>query len=74
VKPREKKPEVVYRIIDRATGEAVGSYSRAFCDEYDFYSPGEARSANVHDLFQNREKYAIARYRVTYELIEEDVP
>ncbi|KKL88084.1 hypothetical protein LCGC14_1928200 [marine sediment metagenome] len=38
MKPREKKPEIVYRIIDKATGEVVGSYSRACCDEYDFSS------------------------------------
>ena len=32
MKPREKKPEIVYRIINRETGAAVGSYSRAYCD------------------------------------------
>lgn len=73
MKPKEKKPEIIYRIINRETGEATGSYSRACCDEYDFNSPEEARSANCFDMFQNREKYKIAKYRVTYELIEEDV-
>ena len=57
MKPREKKPETVYRIIDKKTGNAKGSYSRACCDEYDFNSISEAR---------------IAKYKVTYELIEED--
>lgn len=74
MKPKERKPEVVYRIIDRATGEAVGSYSRAYCDEYDFGSVAEARSANCHDAFKDNEKYAVAQYRVTYELIDPDVP
>lgn len=73
MKPREKKPGTVYRIIDRATGEPVGSYSRAYCDEYDFSSSDEARSANCHGIFKDRDKYAIAKYRVTYELIEADV-
>ena len=73
MKPREKKPEIVYRIIDRKTGDAVGSYSRAYCDEYDFYTPSEARNANCHGVFENTEKYKIAKYRVTYELIEDDV-
>ena len=72
MKPREKKPEIVYRIIDRESGTACGSYSRACCDEYDFGSPERARSANCHDIFQNREKYAIAKYKVTYELLEAD--
>lgn len=72
VKPREKKPETVYRIINRTTGEPVGSYSRAYCDEYDFHSPREARSANVHGIFEDRTKYKIARYRVTYELLDDD--
>lgn len=74
MKPREKKPEIVYRIIERKTGHAVGSYSRAYCDEYDFNSPQEARTANWHGIFEDKDKYAIAKYRVTYELIEYDTP
>ena len=73
MKPKEKKPEEVFRIIDRKTGEAVGSYSRAYCDEFDFSSAAEARNANCHNVFQDREKYKIAKYRVTYELIDDDV-
>ena len=73
MKPREKKPEIVYRIIDRATGEVMGSYSRAYCDEYDFNSSEEARGANCHGIFQNRAKYKIAKYQVTYTLIDDDV-
>ena len=73
MKPKEKKPEVVFRIIDKETGEAVGSYSRAYCDEFDFNSPSEARNANCHGVFEDREKYKIAKYKVTYTLIEDDV-
>ncbi len=73
MKPKEKKPKIVYRIIDRKTGKAQGSYSRAYCDEFDFDSVGSARHANCHGIFDDKEKYAISKYRVTYELIEEDV-
>ena len=73
MKPREKKPEIIFRIINNETGEHTGSYSRAYCDEYDFRSADEARSANCHGIFENKEKYRIARYKVTYELIEDDV-
>lgn len=73
MKPKENKPETVYRIMNRETGEPVGSYSRAYCDEYDFNSADEARSANCHGMFQDKNKYGIAKYRVTYELIEENV-
>jgi len=73
MKPKEKKPEIVYRIIDRKGGYAVGSYSRAYCDEYDFVSVSDARNANCHGIFKNKERYKIAKYRVTYELIEDDV-
>lgn len=72
MKPREQKPAIVFRIISRQTGAPCGSYSRACCDEYDFSSVSEARSANVHGLFEDTEQYAIAKYRVTYELIEPD--
>ena len=73
MKPREKKPETVFRIIERKSGEAVGSYSRAYCDEYDFYSAEEARNANCHGVFQDRIKYKIAKYQVIYKLIKDDV-
>jgi hypothetical protein len=72
MKPKEKKPEVVYRIITRATGEVKGSYSRAYCDEYDFESVTEARNANCHGMFLDKEAFQIAKYKVTYELINED--
>jgi hypothetical protein len=70
MKPREKKPETVYRIISKETGEPVSSYSRAYCDEFDFRSVREARSANCHNMFEDEEKYEIAKYRVVYELVE----
>lgn len=72
MKPKEKKPETVFRIIDRNSGEAVGSYSRAYCDEYDFSSVSEARNANCHGMFEDKEKYKIVKYKVTYTLIEDD--
>lgn len=73
MKPREKKPEIVFRIIDRSNGEAVGSYSRAYCDEFDFKSVEEARKANVHGIFEDTNKYKVAKYRVNYELIEDNL-
>ena len=73
MKPREQKPETCFRIIDRDTGKPVGSYSRAYCDEYDFNSADEARAANCHGIFKDKKKYAIAKYKVTYELLDDDV-
>lgn len=73
MKPREKKPEIVFRIIERTTGDAVGSYSRACCDEFDFASVPSARGANCHGVFEDKNKYAIAKYRVTYTLLVGDV-
>jgi len=72
MKPREKKPETVYRIIRLEDGQAQGSYSRSCCDEYDFNSVSDARNANVHGIFQDKSKYKISKYKVTYELIDED--
>ena len=73
MKPREKKPEIIFRIIDRESGEAVRSYSRAYCDEYDFFTADAARTANCHGMFEDRSKYKIAKYKVTYKLIADDV-
>ena len=70
MKPKEKKPERIFRIIDNETNEAIGSYSRAYCDEYDFRSVESARSANCHNMFKDKKKYRIAEYEVTYKLIK----
>lgn len=73
MKPKEQKPEIIYRIIDRENGYICGAYSRACCNEVDFSSASEARSSNVHGIYNNQKKYKIAKYKVTYELIEDDV-
>lgn len=72
MKPKEKKPETVFRIISSRTGESVGSYSRACCDEYDFRSISEARNANFSGTFNDKLEYKVAKYKVTYELLDED--
>ncbi|KKK97531.1 hypothetical protein LCGC14_2651850 [marine sediment metagenome] len=69
MKPKEKKPAQVFRIINKETGEAVGSYSRAYCDEFDFRSIESARTANCHGMFQDKDTYDIAEYEVVYTLI-----
>lgn len=71
--PKEIVAQTVYRIINRATGEAVGSYSRAYHDEYDFKRASEAREANCNGVFQDKDQYAIAQYEVIYRLINADV-
>lgn len=71
MKPKEKKPETVYRIINRESGEPEGSYSRSCCDEYDFYSVLDARNSNCHGMYEDKKKYKIAKYKVTYELLND---
>ena len=66
------KSKEVCMIHNRETGDSVGSYSRACRDVFEFDSVSSARNANCHDMFQDKEKYKINRYKVTYELIEED--
>jgi len=64
---------MVYRIFDRQTGLAIGSYSRGHHDVFDFESARHARDANCHGEFLQLDKYRIAKYRVTYELVDGDV-
>ena len=66
------EPKTVFRIIDRKTEEHQGVYSRAYHDEYDFNSAEEARNSNCHGIYQDKGKYKISKYRVVYELIEDD--
>lgn len=62
----------VYRIINKDTGGVCGSYSRACHTEVEFKSVEEARNSNVHGLYQKKEQYRIAKYKVTYELVDMD--
>lgn len=72
MKPKAKEPEIIFRIIDHDTGNLVGSYSRSCHDKYDFKSVKSARGANCHGMFKDEEKYKIAKYLVTYELLDDN--
>jgi len=61
----------VYMILDRQTGKPVGSYSRAYHDEYEFHSREAALNANYFGKFKDEDKYEIARYLVTYKRVED---
>lgn len=67
-----KNQHEVYRIISKDTNKPEGVYSRAYHDEYDFESIKSARSANCHGIYKDKNKYKIAKYKVTYELIDDD--
>jgi hypothetical protein len=66
------EPQTVFRIHDRKTGAVQSAYSRAYHDERDFDSVSSARNANVHGIYKDRREYRVAKYRVIYELIEDD--
>ena len=66
-----KTSKDVYRILD-GEGKPQGVYSRSYHDEYDFDSVSCALSANCHGVHKDKSKYKIARYKVTYELIDDD--
>ena len=67
------KEKEVYRILNNETGKHEGVYSRSYHDEYDFNSVESARNSNCHGIYQNKDKYKIQKYKVTYTLIEDDV-
>lgn len=67
-----KEPLEVYRILDKESNEPQGVYWRGNYDKYDFGSVESARSSNVHGVYEDKGKYKIAKYKVTYELIDDD--
>lgn len=62
---RSIDPAVVYRIWDRGGSCYVGCYSNGG-DVFDFDSAESARRSNCHDVFQDKEKYRIDAWIVTY--------
>ena len=69
----EMKKVIIYKIIDRNTGGVQSSYQRSYWEQSEFSSIYEARHTNCHDVFLDKEKYKINKYKITCELIEEDV-
>lgn len=61
-----------FKIINRETGGQEGAYSRAYHTVYEFTSPEEARNSNCHQIFQDKVKYKIQKWKVTYELVDDD--
>lgn len=74
MKEGEIKPSKVYRIYNRENGEPCGAYSRACFDEMEFSSAEQARNSHCWNIYKDKKKYRIAKYKITYTLIEEDVP
>ena len=68
----KNEEKIVYRIKDRKTGEQGEVYDRSCRMTYEFESVHEARKASVYGTFENKEKYRIEKYRITYELIDPD--
>ena len=66
-KGRKPKNRVVYKIWDSVAGEWVGVYSRAYHTDTEFKSESEARTSNVHDLYQDVRRYKIRKFKVRYE-------
>jgi hypothetical protein len=67
-----KLERYVYRIVERKSGAVCGVYSRACHDEFDFATPESARWANCHGIHQDKERFRIAKIRVTEELVDDD--
>ena len=64
--------KIVYRVINKNGDTVELVYNRAYHMESDFNSVESARCSSCHDIYKDKGQYRIAKYRVTYELIEED--
>ena len=68
----KNKNKIVYRIIERKTGRHQGVYSRAYDNDYDFDSVDAARNSHCWDIYQDKKKYKISKYKISYKLITND--
>ena len=74
MKIKKVKSKIVYRVIHKATGIAQykEGYSGFTDDTYDFDSVYKARDADFYREFKDKKKYNIAKYKVIYELIDDN--
>jgi len=64
--------KTIYKIANRKTGAIESVYSRANHNETEFGSIDYALSAHFSGMHKNKAKYKIQKYKVTYELIDDD--
>jgi len=62
----------IYKIVDRNDNSTQRVYSRSYRYESEFDSIHSATHAHHSGKHQNKAKYKIQKYKVTYELIEDD--
>lgn len=67
-----KTINTTYKIFDNKD-RLQGAYSRSYHTEYEFDSIDEARNSNCHGEYKDKVKYKINKYKVTYELIDNNV-
>lgn len=67
-----KTINTIYKIFDNKD-RLQGAYSRSYHTEYEFDSLDEARNSNCHGEYKDKVKYKISKYKVTYELIDDNV-
>jgi hypothetical protein len=65
-------PKIIYKIIDRKTGDTQSSYQRGNYHKFEFESAYSARLSNCHGVYTDKEQFKIVKYKVTYEVIDED--
>ena len=68
----DDRSRTVFTLHNRRTGEQVGSYDRSYGDRFEWPDEASARNDNCNGLFEDREKYVVKRWRVTYELLDGD--
>jgi hypothetical protein len=65
--------KTIYTLINNASGIREGAYSRAYYTQYEFGSARAARASNVNEIFKDKRRYRVQKWKVTYELINDDV-
>lgn len=63
------EPKVVYMLFDKNNKGPIGVYSRAYHNEYEFESESDARTSNVHGIYQDKEEFKVKKFMVSYKEI-----
>ncbi len=65
--------KVVYTIHDRVTDKQQVAYSRAYHDDYEWNHPDYARNSMCDGYYEDRERFVVKKWLVTYTLVNGDV-
>ena len=58
--------KIVVKLWDKEEKRYVSAYSRANHDEVEWPNEEEARASNIHDIYEDKDRYEPHKFKIQY--------